>query len=49
VEVVLQAALDETVLDGDGSDPPPVRPVRVADADDRRVAGAHALRFLPPG
>jgi len=50
VEVVFERALDHAVLHGGGSDPPPVRPVGIANTDDRRfIAVNHALRFLPPG
>src|SRR5712691_10782232 len=49
MEVVLQPALDHTVVCRDQADPPPERAVGIADADGRRASVAHALRFLPPG
>src|SRR6266511_3055050 len=49
MEVVLERTLHDPEPRRGHPDPPPVRSAGVTHADDRCVAVAHALRFLPPG
>src|SRR3989442_606443 len=48
-EAALGPPSDAPAPDSGGPHPPPVRAVGIAEADDRGVAVAHALRFPPPG
>jgi hypothetical protein len=48
MEVVLERAFDDAAVDGDRTDPAPVRAVGITGSDDGSGV-AHALRFLPPG